>query len=304
MGSKHLEETKEERKLRRQRKKELKERKKRSRDESAEEVTSSGVEPIKKIKAEEIVSDPQIEKTHNEDHTEIEEIISNPQIEKSRTQGHTEIEGIVSNPQIEKSCTEGHTENLSKSPFQQRTIRCMISLQPHALSHLTKALNQSMRNLLLRYYASFGGVLLSFENLEIISKTNDGLQCGVVFNEMPHMNFMVRVDVLLFRPDVGIKLTGSVNESFPSHVGLLVHSLFNAMVNADHLRDAGYVFDTELNEWRKDNSDSEEDPTSGFGDSLGVGVDIEFAVEKLHEVNGVISLEGSEPKIIEHSSFQ
>lgn len=251
MGSKHVGETKEERKIRRNERKQLKERKKRSRDESTEKVSSKcNVEPEKKMKVESIEST-----LHN----------------------------LASNP-------EGNAEDLSGSPFHWRTIHCLISLQPSALSNLPNSLNQSMRNLLLRYYSCFGGVILSFENLEIISKTNDGLKCGLIWNELPHINFSVKVDVLLFRPDVGMKLTGSINESFPSHVGILVHSFFNAVVHADDLREAGYVFDNELNEWKKDKS--------GFGESLEVSLDIEFTVEKVHEVNGDFSLEGSKPTIV------
>jgi len=251
MVSKHTSETKDERRLRKQKKKEIKERKKRSRDESLEKVSSNdNVERAKKIKAEPIESTPQI---------------------------------ITSKP-------KGDAEDSTESPFHWKTIHCLVSLQPSALSNLPKSLNQSMRNLLLRYYSSFGGVILSFENLEIISKTDNGLTCGLVWNELPHMNFSVKVDALLFRPDVGMKLTGSINESFPSHVGILVHSFFNAVVHADDLREAGYIFDIELNEWKKDKS--------GFSDSLEVGLDIEFTVEKVHEVNGDFSLEGSKPTIV------
>ena len=178
MGN-HEGETKEERKLRRQKKKELKEQKrKRKRDETSPQKQSSAAvssaidQPSKEMKVEETTN-------------------SVPPTSQ------TILSPSFSYPQ---------KEDLSKSPFQKRTIDCIISLQPSALVDITKALNQSMKNRLLQYFASYGGVLLSFENLSIISKSSDGSTCGLIWNEMPHMNFIVRVDILIFCPDVGIKV--------------------------------------------------------------------------------------------------
>jgi hypothetical protein len=72
-----------------------------------------------------------------------------------------------------------------------------------------------------------------------------------------------------------------VNESFPSHIGILVYSFFNAMISADHLHKIGFTFDSSTSEW-----------TSGKEDkTLKIGHCIDFYVEKLHECNGIISLE-------------
>lgn len=80
---------------------------------------------------------------------------------------------------------------------------------------------------------------------------------------------------------------GVVNECFPSHVGMLVHSFFNAMVSSDHLQSAGYVFDEDLHQWILE----------GDCQALGIGDKVEFTVQKLHECAGVISLEGSQPSV-------
>jgi hypothetical protein len=81
------------------------------------------------------------------------------------------------------------------------------------------------------------------------------------------------------------QLTGVVNECFPSHVGMLVHSFFNAMVSSDHLHSAGYVYDQELQEWTQEEG-------SGV---LGNEDRVEFIVQKIHECAGIISIEGSNP---------
>jgi hypothetical protein len=78
-----------------------------------------------------------------------------------------------------------------------------------------------------------------------------------------------------------------VNESFPSHIGMLVHAFFNAMVSSDHLRAAGYIFDRDAQHW-----------TSSV-DNTVIGIDdrVEFSLDKLHECAGVISLEGCNPSV-------
>lgn len=82
------------------------------------------------------------------------------------------------------------------------------------------------------------------------------------------------------------QLTGVVNECFPSHVGMLVHSFFNAMVSSDHLQSAGYVFKPQTQQWARE-SDSK---------VLGKKGKVDFVVQKIHECDGIISMEGSSPR--------
>ena len=83
------------------------------------------------------------------------------------------------------------------------------------------------------------------------------------------------------------QLTGVVNECFPSHVGMLVHSFFNAMVSSGHLHSAGYVFDRDLQQWMQEKGPK----------VLGNDDRVDFMVEKIHECEGVISIEGSHPSV-------
>jgi hypothetical protein len=87
---------------------------------------------------------------------------------------------------------------------------------------------------------------------------------------------------------VPLKLTGVVNECFPSHIGILVHSYFNAMVSADHLRAAGYSFDPDLQIWAKSEGESQ---------TISIQDKINFEVDEVHEVEGAVSLEGVKPSL-------
>lgn len=83
------------------------------------------------------------------------------------------------------------------------------------------------------------------------------------------------------------QLTGVVNECFPSHVGMLVHSYFNAMVSSDHLHSAGYAFDPDAQQWQQENGDK----------VLGNDDKVDFVIEKFHECEGIVSMEGSHPSL-------
>jgi exoribonuclease R len=86
---------------------------------------------------------------------------------------------------------------------------------------------------------------------------------------------------------VPLKLTGVVNECFPSHIGILVYSYFNAMVSADHLRAAGYAFDPDLQIWASE----------GGSETISHQDKINFEVDEVHEVEGAVSLEGIKPSL-------
>lgn len=82
-------------------------------------------------------------------------------------------------------------------------------------------------------------------------------------------------------------MQGSVTESFPSHLGILVLGYVNAMIPAGRLQEAGFAFDADLQEWSK------EDGSSSFAKDDRV----DFIVDKIHEAVGTLSLEGSQPSL-------
>lgn len=61
-----------------------------------------------------------------------------------------------------------------------------------------------------------------------------------------------------------------------------MHSFFNAMVSSDHMRAAGWLFDAETQQWQKESQSK----------ILGNEDKIDFVVEKIHESDGIISMEG------------
>jgi len=180
-----------------------------------------------------------------------------------------------------------------ESPFQEKTVQILVSLPPSSLTNIPNALNESIQKLLLKYSNSLGGVLVSFRDVELDSKENGG---GRIINEMPHIHYNVRCSVMVFNPTIGTVLSGKVNESFPSHVGVLVYELFNAMISSESLKQNGFVFDDETNEWRRSSDMDDDDDLVGRVVNIGDGM--KFTVDKLHECNGLISLECTDPAFI------
>jgi len=134
--------------------------------------------------------------------------------------------------------------------------------------------------MLFTYNSTCQGVLLAYDDLKILDQ-------GKILNEFPHIHYSVSITALTFTPRKKMKLVGKISESFPSHVGLLVHDFFNGMVSADNLVRAGFRFDAEQYTWV--NVDG------GMDEAL---TNLEFEVSKVHECAGVISLEGVNPKVV------
>jgi hypothetical protein len=70
-------------------------------------------------------------------------------------------------------------------------------------------------------------------------------------------------------------------------LGILVFNYFNAMVSADQLRASGYSFDPDLQNW----------VSEGGAQTLSTEDKINFVVEKVHECEGTVSLEGVSPSL-------
>jgi len=62
---------------------------------------------------------------------------------------------------------------------------------------------------------------------------------------------------------------------------------FNAMVAAEHLVGAGYSFDAEVQKWVSEDG----------GQTMSTNSRIIFEVQKVHECEGTMSLEGSKPSL-------
>ena len=68
-------------------------------------------------------------------------------------------------------------------------------------------------------------------------------------------------------------------------MSLLVFNYFNAMISGDELRAAGYSFDAELHNW------------TSSKESISPKDKVKFNIEKIHELEGTVSMEGKNPSL-------
>ena len=190
---------------------------------------------------------------------------------------------IAANGAAAPATRRSHVETL---PYRLQTVRSLVSLAPSSLSDVRGNLRRLSCQDVTRYVKGLGGVLMAVRDVRVCGP-------GRVLNELPHVHYEVEADVVVFCPDVGTRLVGVVTESFPSHAGMLVDTLFNAMVPAEELRRLGYEYDLDSNQWS-----TERDAKTGelLPSPLPISIDdrIGFTVSKLNELNGIISLEGDD----------
>ena len=191
--------------------------------------------------------------------------------------------GYDSSSSSSSTASRGNVELL---PYRVKKVRSLVSLAPSSLSDVKGNIRRLSCQDVTRYVKGLEGVLMAVRDVKVCGP-------GRVQNELPHVHYQVEADVVVFCPDVGTRLVGVVNESFPSHVGMLVDTLFNAMVPAEELRRLGYEYDMDSNQWS-----TERDAKTGelLPSPLPISVDdrIGFTVSKLNELNGIISLEGDD----------
>jgi hypothetical protein len=180
--------------------------------------------------------------------------------------------------------------------FYRKKLELTISLLPSALSNVLVHAEDALRLYLLKYSDGIGGIMLAFENVKILSENQDNV-AGSILDELPYIHYKVSTDVLVFNPSPGSKMSGTVtDESFHSHVSLIVHNYFNASIPADMLRDAGFEFDTVQMQWYY-----QRDPNAT---ALKRNDHIDFTCHKLYEAGGIISIEGTDPVFVSLPSIK
>jgi hypothetical protein len=116
---------------------------------------------------------------------------------EKRHQGSDEPQGSIGAYLAKLSQSDG----LDRSVFQRRKMEILVSVLPAALSDITQSLEDSVRQMLMKYRSNTG-VLLEFENLKRIG--NNGH--GKILGELPHLHYKVGFDALVFSPKNGSKV--------------------------------------------------------------------------------------------------
>ncbi|CAM9806350.1 unnamed protein product, partial [Chrysoparadoxa australica] len=167
------------------------------------------------------------------------------------------------------------------SPFEDVTLRVDVSLLPSSMGDMFRAIRENMYKLLMRYSPSTEGVVLAVSDVSF----PEGEHFGRILDDMPHIHVAVHARALVFRPRPGDSMIGVVTKVASTHIGMLVCGIFNAAVYSKDLGE-GWQFDQAV----KVGKEGEGLPLFHYS-RVQAGSEIGFVVRRLHEAQGLISLE-------------
>ncbi|XP_055749413.1 DNA-directed RNA polymerase I subunit RPA43 [Salvelinus fontinalis] len=104
------------------------------------------------------------------------------------------------------------------------THRRHIALSPMYLKKKRTGIQEELNTELLRYSESLKGVPLAYDEVSLLG------QHGDIYDDNGYIHLDIQANFVIFQPQRGQKLLGTVNKLGVSHVGCLVHGCFNASV--------------------------------------------------------------------------
>ncbi|KAF9824637.1 hypothetical protein SFRURICE_004094 [Spodoptera frugiperda] len=114
--------------------------------------------------------------------------------------------------------------NDKNSCIIEKKVTQNLALQPWCLGNLKESIKNLLDYKIGKFDKEFNGILLSYKNLRILQNV------GTIRNDNADIHFQVQADYFIFRPYVGATLTGIVNKKSTTHLGILVHRVFNVVI--------------------------------------------------------------------------
>ncbi|XP_037692797.1 DNA-directed RNA polymerase I subunit RPA43 isoform X2 [Choloepus didactylus] len=99
-----------------------------------------------------------------------------------------------------------------------------IALSPRYLNRKRTGIREQLDAELLRYSESLLGVPIAYDNIKVVCELGD------IYDDQGHIHLNIEADFVIFCPEPGQKLMGTVNKLSSSHIGCLVHGCFNASI--------------------------------------------------------------------------
>lgn len=168
------------------------------------------------------------------------------------------VSSSSSAPLRQQESAAAATAAVVPSLYYHMKLLLSISLLPCGLRNVLESAKESIRRtLLLKYCNPMGGILLAFDQVQIIDNNNNSHN-GRILEELPHIHYNVTCQAIVFCPTttttIGLqqqqRLDGIVVEtSFHSHVSLIVHGHFNASISSNQMRQSGFIYDETMGQW-------------------------------------------------------
>lgn len=184
--------------------------------------------------------------------------------------------------------------------FRRVTTTMYVSLAPmHSLNPLYGIKSQHLDPLLMTWYAPVGGVILAYNDLQLLGQDegeyrarkeqkkkqqrNGSLEhedhefddssselgnYGKIVQESPYAFLWIAVGLLVWKPQQGDLVQGVINLQAPSHLSLLVNDVFHASIRRDSIPDDWSFVYYEADETFYDASDETANAVDAAVDSL------------------------------------
>ncbi|XP_063533935.1 DNA-directed RNA polymerase I subunit RPA43 [Cydia strobilella] len=114
--------------------------------------------------------------------------------------------------------------NDKNSCVVEKKVTQNLALQPWCLSNLQESIKNLLDYKIGKFDKELNGILLSYKNLRVLTNV------GAIRNDGSDIQFQVQADYFIFQPYVGATLKGLVNKKSNTHLGILVHRVFNVVI--------------------------------------------------------------------------
>ncbi|CCF58396.1 hypothetical protein KAFR_0E02430 [Kazachstania africana CBS 2517] len=192
-------------------------------------------------------------------------------------------------------------------------ISLYVSLAPMYLQNpLQGIMKQHLNSMVMKYNNTVGGVILGYENLKMSNEdplNEDGKEdekLVKISNDTPFGFTWCQVDLFVWQPQVDDVLEGYIFIQSASHIGLLIHDVFNASIKKNNIPfDWTFVQNEETSEdVENEEADADETraSTTGRSHSMGHWVDsngeridgkLKFTVRSVFTTGRLVSIEGT-----------
>eukprot|EP00698_Gefionella_okellyi_P004312 TRINITY_DN13994_c0_g1_i1.p1 TRINITY_DN13994_c0_g1~~TRINITY_DN13994_c0_g1_i1.p1 ORF type:complete len:266 (-),score=41.14 TRINITY_DN13994_c0_g1_i1:725-1474(-) len=161
--------------------------------------------------------------------------------------------------------------------FKEMRIKLLVSLQPSFLPSIKAGIDKVLSSYLLRFVPEVGGVIIAYWDTKLLEQSARIMYCD------SHFHFNITTKVLVFAPEPGQRLQGTVNLVSADHIGMLVFGTFNASIPAKVIRAR----------FRADDSGSRWVDTHDNSTVFLPGQTISFEVTKVDVADNLVSVQGS-----------
>lgn len=156
-----------------------------------------------------------------------------------------------------RKCQEKH------SCFTQIERTEHMSLSPSYIGRLREGIDEELSKKIMKFCDKLQGVIVAYDKIQLLQRH------ASIVEESPFIHFEVKVNYIVFQPQVDSKLIGVVNKFGYDHIGCLVHECFNASISNPRIQNGQ------------------------FTDNLKLGSSFTFRVVGLESLNGVLLITGA-----------